>query len=150
MGKYLILFLVCWVVCSIIYYFIDARERKAKKLLPQSPAKPVASTTERVTEIKPGEYQYNIKGLNLRGLDDSILGDFYGTARSLKSNPHDPHAIGVYVGSRRVGFLPRGNDELWQTIMDRGGIVDAIGYIAKAEDEQTGRPFYYGKVSLYI
>ena len=92
------------------------------------------------------DYQYSIKGINFCGIDDSMLGDFIGTARALKSNPHDPYAIGIYRGSKRVGFLPKGNQELHAKIMAVGGSVDADGYIAK--DKEDGRTFYYGKVNL--
>lgn len=103
----------------------------------------VSITTEDDTE-----YEYSIKGINFRDIDDSMLGDFVGTARALKSNSHDAYAIGVYRGNRRVGFLPRGNKELHAEIIARGGSVRVDGYIAKAEGEADGRTFYYGKVNI--
>lgn len=89
---------------------------------------------------------YSIKGINHCGLNDSALGDFIGTARALKSNSHDPYAIGIYIGSKRIGFLPGGNRELHERITALGGIVDADGYISKGNED--GRDFYYGKVNL--
>lgn len=97
-------------------------------------------------EMSEDDYEYSIKGINYCNIDDSMLGDFIGTARALKSNPHDPYAVGVYRGSKRVGFLPKGNQELHERIMAVGGSVDADGYIAKANED--GRTFYYGKVNL--
>lgn len=92
------------------------------------------------------DYDYSIKGINFCGLDDSMLGDFFGTARALKSNKYDPYAIGVYIGSKRVGYLPAGNKVLHARLMSCGG-SDVEGYIAKGEGED-GREFYYGKVKL--
>lgn len=92
------------------------------------------------------EYEYSIKGINFCGIDDSMQGDFEGTARALRSNTHDPCAIGIYRGNKRVGFLPRGNKELHARIMANGGSAGAMGYIAKAEED--GHTFYYGKVNI--
>lgn len=106
----------------------------------QKPTITISVTTDK------SDYEYSIKGINYCGIDDSMLGDFIGTARALKSNAHDPYAIGIYRGSKRVGFLPKGNQELYAKIMAVGGSVDADGYIAK--DKEDGRTFYYGKVNL--
>ena len=57
-------------------------------------------------------------------------------------------AIGVYVSGRHVGFLPRGNKELHDAIMTKGGTATADGYIAKHCDE-SGHSFYYGKVTVH-
>lgn len=91
--------------------------------------------------------EFSIKGINFRDLDDMMLGDFMGYVRALKSNPHDKYAIGVYVGNKKVGFLPRGNKELHEKIMANGGTAGAEGYITKGESED-GRLFYYGKVNV--
>ena len=93
-----------------------------------------------------GEREYSIKGINKRGLDDSFLGDFVGTARALKSNPYDPYAIGVYIGSRHIGYFPRDNKELHALLISVGGYVDVEGYVAKGVDDDEGYTFYYGKV----
>lgn len=99
-----------------------------------------------VTTDKDSAYEYSIKGINFCGVDDSMLGDFIGTARALKSNPHDPYAIGIYRGAKRVGFLPGGNQTLHAQITAFGGAVNVDGYIAKYNE--NGRVFYYGKVNL--
>ncbi|RRC99089.1 hypothetical protein [Prevotella sp. OH937_COT-195] len=109
----------------------------------QSGKSPISIT---VTTDDNAQYLYNIKGINYCGVTDSMLGDFIGTARALKSNPHDPYAIGIYRGNKRVGFLPGGNSELHTKIMSVGGSVDADGYITKSDD--GGCIFYYGKVNL--
>lgn len=92
-------------------------------------------------------YEYNIKGINFRDIDDTMIGDFEGYVRALKSNRYDPYAIGVYVGSRKVGYLPRGNKDLHKAIMLMGGTAAADGYIAK-DSAEDGRTFYYGKVRV--
>lgn len=92
------------------------------------------------------DFDYSIKGINFCAIDDSMLGDFEGTAKALRSNSHDPYAIGIYRGNKRVGFLPRGNKELHVRIMANGGSTGVMGYIAKAEE--NGGTFYYGKVNI--
>lgn len=119
-------------------------QAEKQKTTPTS-ANPFSVTVE--TSTDSDEYAFSIKGINFCNLDDSMLGDFAGTARALKSNPHDPFAIGIYRGNKRVGFLPRGNQELHERITALGGSVDAVGYIAKAEED--GKTFYYGKVNLF-
>lgn len=160
--------IIIGVVCiSIAYYktgvaFIifgllvcmGSRKQEEEAETEEAPAEtsPQVSITVSVDEEDDddSDLTFSIKGINYRGLDDSFLGDFVGTARALTSNPHDPYAIGVYVGSRRVGFLPGGNSELHARILSLGGSVDAEGYIAQGEDEDSGRLFYYGKVTLLI
>jgi hypothetical protein len=93
--------------------------------------------------------EYNIKGINLCGLDDSYLGDITGTARTLKSNEYDRYAIGIYVGGKRIGYIPRGNRALYTKIKSVGGCADVEGYISKSTDE-NGRQFYYGKVNVLV
>ena len=85
-----------------------------------------------------------IKGINFCDIDDSMIGDFEGYIRIQKSNRHDPYAIGVYKGRKRIGYLPRGSKEL----LEEGGKADAEGYIVKRVDEESGRKFYYGEVEF--
>lgn len=122
-------------------------ERKKLEEMEEEVVRPTITVTRREDSQ---DYTFSIKGINFRELDDSLLGDFVGTARALKSNPHDPYAIGVYIGSRRVGFLPGGNADLHARILEMGGSVDAEGYIAKGTDEDDGHEFFYGKVTLLM
>lgn len=91
--------------------------------------------------------EYSIKGINFQDIDDTMLGDFEGYVRALKSSRYDPYAIGVYVGNRKIGYLPRGNKDLHNAIMLIGGTAAADGYIAK-DSAEDGRMFYYGKVRV--
>lgn len=101
------------------------------------------------SEEPESDLTFPIKGINYRDIDETYLGDFVGTARALRSNNHDPYAVGIYIGSRRVGFIPRGNADVHALIMRNGGIIDASGYIARRFDETDGHYFYYGKVTLH-
>ena len=91
--------------------------------------------------------EYSIKGINFQDIDDTMLGDFVGYVRALKSNRYDPYAIGVYIGNRKVGYLPRGNKDLHSAIMLMGGIAAANGYLAK-DNAEDGQAFYYGRVCV--
>lgn len=160
-GCALLIFGLIVVVATILFNYQDKvakeKERKYKERHDQRASrvfelrekknqldKPTISVA--VTTDDDAGYEYSIKGINYRNIDDSMLGDFIGTVRALKSNPHDTYAIGVYCGNKRIGFLPRGNKELHAKIVACGGSVDAEGYIAKADDGE--RTFYYGKVNL--
>ena len=121
-------------------------EQQEKRKQPNKSLVTVEATTVDNSEY---EYEYNIKGINYCYIDDSMLGYFIGTAKALRSNPHDPYAIGVYRGNRRVGFLPRGNRELHAKITVLGGSATLDGYIAKTSDDD-GREFYYGKANVLL
>jgi len=96
------------------------------------------------------EDEYSIKGINLSGIDDRYLGDFDGVAVAHRDNRHDPYAVAIYINDKRIGWLPAGSVGAHVAIMAAGGTVIVHGYIDKAEDEDTGREFYYGKVRLYL
>jgi len=96
------------------------------------------------------EDEYSIKGINLSGIDDRYLGDFDGVAVAHRDNRHDPYAVAIYINDKRIGWLPAGSVGAHVAIMAAGGTVKVHGYIDKAEDEDTGREFYYGKVRLYL
>jgi len=96
------------------------------------------------------EDEYSIKGINLSGIDDRYLGDFEGAAVAQRNNRHDPYAVAIYINDKRIGWLPAGSVGAHVAIIAAGGTVKVHGYIDKAEDEDTGREFYYGKVRLYL
>lgn len=94
---------------------------------------------------------YSIKGINYHDVDNTMLGENIGYIRALKSNVHDPYAISVYVGNKMIGFLPRGNRRLHETITAMGGRVPAEIFIDKARDEDDpDRTFFWGRVTPMI
>lgn len=56
-----------------------------------------SSISVTVTTGDNADYRYNIKGINYCGIDDSMLGDFIGTARALKSNSHETPTRLVFI-----------------------------------------------------
>lgn len=92
------------------------------------------------------EGEYSIKGINKSGITDKYLGHTDGTAKAVTDNGHDPYAVAVYVGKKRVGWLPAGCIDVHEAIMELGGTIDVHVYIGKATDEEDGREFYFGKV----
>jgi hypothetical protein len=138
------------VVAIAIFYLVFAIDKKAERFLtlrknPQSSSGVSVSVT-----TGSDEYEYPIKGINMNNVNDDCLGDFAGYVRALTGNTHDPYAIGVYVRNRRVGYLPRGNKSLHARLLAAGGSADAVGYIAKARDENDGHEFYYGFLNVVI
>lgn len=138
-----LLFWLSWGAANADY----DKKVEERKLAKRQPVVSVQVTTS--NDGEDDDLTFSIKGINFRDLDDSYLGDFTGTAKALRSNPHDPYAVGIYIGSRRVGFIPGGNAEVHALIIRNGGSVDASGFIAKGQDETDGRYFYWGKVTLH-
>jgi len=92
------------------------------------------------------EGEYSIKGINKSGITDKYLGHTDGTAEAVTDNDYDPYAVAIYVGKKRVGWLPAGCIDVHEAIMELGGTIDVHVYIGKATDEENGREFYFGKV----
>ena len=125
----------------------EARAQRTADFL-QNGRRPQARVELSMETTEAPDYPYSIKGINFCGLDDSYLGDFEGTARALKADKYDPFAIGVYIGSKRVGWLPKGNAELHGHILEAGGSVPCEGWISKGND--ASHSFYYGRVDVLI
>ncbi len=148
MGKIAIYLFVAFLVLAVIYFLLDVciiRPARKRVGLVNRQTRRSASVSMEVNEVP--DYPYSIKGINYADIDDTFLGDFFGYVRALKSNRHDPYAIGVYVKNRRVGFLPKGDAQLHARIMALGGSVGADGYIAKGTGDD-GHVFYYGKLDI--
>lgn len=143
-------FLSCVIVFSALYLYIKYKEYKARRTQKKQAAvrRPQTRVELSMETTEVPDYPYSIKGINFCGLDDSYLGDFEGTARALKADKYDPFAIGVYIGSKRVGWLPKGNAELHGLILEAGGSVPCEGWISKGND--ASHSFYYGRVDVLI
>ena len=92
------------------------------------------------------EGEYSIKGINPSGINDKYLGNHDGTAKAITDNDYDPYAVAIFVGTKRVGWLPAGCVDVHKEIMELGGSMDVHVYIGKAVDEDDGHEFYFGKV----
>jgi len=145
MGKIFFWLVGAFLVLAVINYFLE-RKYPTPKVKKKQAAAPRVELSMETTEVP--DYPYSIKGINFCGLDDSYLGDFEGTARALKADKYDPFAIGVYIGSKRVGWLPKGNAELHGHILEAGGSVPCEGWISKGNDGDHS--FYYGRVDVLI
>ena len=126
-----------------------AQETKPEPPKPSEPKFTIRYETMsgKVKEIgnKPSR-AYSIKGINHANLDDSYLGEHDGYIQAITDNEHDPYAVAVYVGEKRVGWLPRGNSRIHGELLEIGGTLDVRIIISKAYDEDDGHPFYHGKV----
>ena len=92
------------------------------------------------------EGEYYIKGINMSGITDKYLGGHDGIAKAVTGNDYDPYAVAIYVGKKRVGWLPAGCVDVHAAIMERGGSISVHVYIGKATDDEDGHEFYFGKV----
>ena len=111
--------------------FVSREESKKKK---------------KVTLQRGIEGEYSIRGINRSGITDKYLGHFDGIAEAVTDNKHDPYAVAVYVGKKRVGWRPAGCIDVHEAIMELGGSIDVHVYIGKATDDDDGHEFYFGKV----
>lgn len=92
------------------------------------------------------KYKYSIKAMDYCDINDSMLGEFIGCARTLEPTSHDLYPIVIYRGNKCIGYLPAGNEMLYSEIKNAGGSVGVEGHIAKSDDAE--RTYYYGKVKL--
>lgn len=99
-------------------------------------------------EDEPEEMEFSIKGINYANIDDSYLGDHDGYIKAVTNNPKDPYAIGVFIGKKRVGWLPAGNRQLHDGLLSIGGKAKVHVFISKSYDDYDSHPFYYGKAII--
>lgn len=126
-----------WIIAGLIVVF----------LLFSAGDKPKEKRRTKKAVLQHGiEGEYSIKGINMSGITDKYLGENDGTAQAVTDNNYDPYAVAIYVGKKRVGWLPAGCVDVHKAIMERGGSISVYVYIGKAEDEEDGHEFYYGKV----
>lgn len=93
-------------------------------------------------------YGYNIAGINFRGLNTSHLGRFSGTLRLEEDNPHDPDAVAIYRGRKKVGYIPRSSSAaVHDDLQKEGGEANCEGYIYIFFDEYGAEKFA-GKIII--
>jgi hypothetical protein len=91
-----------------------------------------------------GYSQFPIKGLNYRDLSIKDIGRFEGYAKADLNNEHDAYAIAIYRENHlHLGYLPAGNNDLYNYIINNGGYVHCLGYIAAHKNLS-----FYGTVSV--
>lgn len=125
-----------WIIIGLLVVF----------LLFSGSDKPKGSRTKKAPIQRGIEAEYSIKGINMSGITDKLLGNHDGTAKAVTGNDYDPYAVAIYVGEKRVGWLPAGCVDVFSAIMERGGSMNVHVYIGKAVDEDDGHEFYFGKV----
>ena len=93
--------------------------------------------------------EYNLAGVNFRGLDEEDTGDFEGVIRREPNNKYDRNAVAVYVGEKKVGYIPRAKNAPVARFLERkGGEWPCTGYIATGYDEDREENFFYGSVFI--
>ena len=126
-----------WIIIGLVVVFLlftAGDEKKSKR-------------SSKKAAVQHGiEGEYSIKGINMSGITDKYLGSCEGTAKAVTGNAYDPYAVAIYVGKKRVGWLPAGCVDVHKAIMELGGSIDVYVYIGKATDDDDGHEFYFGKV----
>ena len=96
-------------------------------------------------------YETNIAGINFRNLDDSYIGEFRGRIEIEDDNPYDPLAVAIFVGKKKVGYIPKEDNRLiYRKLVNLGGQKACSGFIAVGTDEEDGHKFYYGKIRFFF
>lgn len=91
---------------------------------------------------------YSIAGINFRHLDHSHTGPFEGTVKVEPDNPHDSHAVAIFRGRKKVGYIPRDfNEEVFYELLKNGGQAPCSGYIHTFLDEEYQEKFA-GKIII--
>lgn len=91
-----------------------------------------------------GYTEYPIVGIRFRGLSLTDIGRFEGYARAEADNKYDDYAISVFREDHtNLGYIPAGNIQLHSYILNNGGYVHCLGYIAT-----RNRKSFYGGVAI--
>lgn len=83
-------------------------------------------------DVLPGYESYSFVGTQYRE-DVSVedVGWFNGFAFCEATNQYDKYAIAIFrEDGKQLGYLPKGEIELWQYLFDRGCIVHAYGALS--------------------
>lgn len=83
---------------------------------------------------------FEIKGTSFRGLSKSDVGTFDGKAIAETNNIYDNYAIAIYGNyGKLLGYIPKGQKDIHQYILSKGGEARAVGYI------NGNKKFFWGK-----
>ncbi len=89
---------------------------------------------------------YQIRGLKYKHFTDSDFGKFYGYVKTEPDNKFDKFAISIFNdGDIHIGYIPKGDEYLFNTLELIGGQQQAWGYIHK-----TTSGTLYGNVFIPI
>ena len=95
--------------------------------------------------------QLFIKGLEYRDLTDDDLGKFYGYVKTEPDNKFDKYAIAIFDDKHRhIGYVPKGEEYLFNTLELIGGKQQAWGYIYKELHTYSGDETLKGNVYIPV
>lgn len=84
--------------------------------------------------VRPGYELFKMEDVRHRDLPIELVGNFSGKAVAEMSNKYDPYAIAIYNNEKTcLGYLPKGNEALFNYIKSRGGEVKAYGLLGYDE-----------------
>lgn len=92
-----------------------------------------------------------IKGLEYRELTDKDLGKFYGYVKTELDNKFDKYAVAIFnEKDKKIGYVPRGEEYLFNTLELTGGKQQVWGYIYKELHTYSGNETLQGRVYIPI
>lgn len=97
-------------------------------------------------DVLEGYTETSIVGMQYRE-DISIndIGWFNGFAFCEVNNPHDRYAIAICRDDDKIlGYIPKGDIDLWKYIASQGGVVHAYGALSYNPEEDK----WYGSVAV--
>lgn len=82
-------------------------------------------------ETRKGYSKFEMVGMYYRKLGRSDIGKFEGYVKSELNNIHDKYAVAIYNNNgKHIGYLPSGNKNIHDLILNNGGSLLAYGYIS--------------------
>ncbi|MDR2919722.1 MAG: HIRAN domain-containing protein [Tannerella sp.] len=88
---------------------------------------------------KEGCKTFRIEGLAYSKIQQHELGRFKGCVVAEDDNPHDIYAISVRKnGGRHIGYIPAGNETLYEYIDKEGGVIPAWGAVVRGKSGLKG------------
>jgi hypothetical protein len=92
-----------------------------------------------------------INGLEYRELTDKDLGKFYGYVKTEPNNEFDKYAVAIFNDKdKHIGYVPRGDEYLFNTLELIDGRQQAWGYIYKELHIYSGKERLQGRIYIPI
>ena len=151
---WIVLLLICVVVVLAIYKGTNNKSR-IENTFDRNPPTNVGFSDENqsyyVSEdskvirsyTRKGYTLFSIAGMYYRDLTTADVGKFEGFAEAETDNGYDPYAVAIFSKGKHLGYVLAGNHLLHKHISDKGGMVDAYGFVAYSYNDG-----YYGEVNI--
>ncbi len=143
--------MVTFIVLAIVAFFFYAMVASIGASTSDTANSVRGSSVPQVQEFKKASLRvYELRGLKYRGIKDSDVRFFVGTARST-FNSHDRYAVEIVRDDgKRLGFIPKGNVRMSRYLSSRPDkSIICYGWIERQFGDNWENP-YYGRVVIPV